>query len=294
MKELLTILAIIFIGSLSTNCESFISQSTDSVYMDYDHAKLGYKLYKPTKKHFLNYDLEEISGLSYYKDGLLAAVEDEGGDLFILDAATGEIKREIDFGNSGDYEGVEIIDNHAYILESDGDIYDFEITDDDKVDAVKTETILERKNDAEGLGFIKGNLAIALKGDEDTDDNKTDGKAIYAYNISKKELVENELFDIEEDDLNDFVSKRKYFNKVNDFDPSAIAVHPITGDVYVLSADRVLVVLTPGFELKEVIRLSSVTYNQAEGLCFSPNGTMYISSEGDGGKGKLMTINYAN
>ena len=111
--------------------------------------------------------------------------------------------------------------------------------------------------------------------------------------MERKKLDEKELFSIEEDDLNDFIGNRKYFNRVNDFDPSGIAQNPLTKDIYVLSADKVLVVLNPDYKLKEVIKLNPVTYNQAEGICFDPSGTMYISSEGDGGKGKLIIINYA-
>ncbi len=292
MRVIITIASLLFVASLSTNCDTFIAERTDSVYMDYNYQKLGYKLFKPVKKHFLNYDLEEISGLSYYKDGLLAAVEDEDGILYIIDAKTGEISKKIDFGDKGDYEGVEIIDNHVFVLDSDGDIFDFRLTGNDDLDVDKEETKLSASNDTEGLGRLGNDLLIALKGSGDIDDNKVDGKAIYLYSVFKRKINENEFLSIDEERLNEFISKRKYFNKVNDFDPSAIALHPITNDIYLLSADKVLTVFSKDKQLKEVIRLNPITYNQAEGICFAPDGTMYISSEGDGGKGKIMIIQY--
>ena len=292
MRVIITIAFLLFVASLSTNCNTFIANNTDSVYMDYNYEKLGYKLFKPAKKHFLNYDLEEISGLAYYKEGLLAAIEDEDGILYLIDAETGEIAKKIEFGDSGDYEGVEIIDNHVFVLDSDGDIFDFRLTENGEVDVDKEETDLSASNDTEGLGKIGNDLLIALKGSGDTDENNVDGKGIYHYRVFKRKIDEKEFLSIDEDELNEFISKRKYFNKVNDFDPSAIAIHPVTEDIYLLSADKVLVVFNREKEIKEVIRLNPVTYNQAEGICFAPDGTMYISSEGDGGKGKLMTIRY--
>lgn len=291
MRVIITICSLLFVASLSTNCNTFIAERTDSVYMDYDYDKLGYKLYAPMAKHFLPYDLEEISGLSYYKDGLLAAVEDEDGILFLIETKSGEIAKKIEFGDSGDYEGVEIIDDHVFVLDSDGDIFDFRLSDGD-IDVDKEETELSASNDTEGLGRLGNDLLIALKGSGDIDDNKVDGKAIYRYSVFKRKIYEKEFLSIDEERLNEFISKRKYFNKVNDFDPSGIAVHPITNDIYLLSADKVIVVFNQEKNIKEVIRLNPITYNQAEGICFAPDGTLYISSEGDGGKGKLMTIKY--
>ena len=62
------------------------------------------------------------------------------------------------------------------------------------------------------------------------------------------------------------------------------------GDIYILSADRVLVVYDADLNLKEVAKLNPRMYYQPEGICFSPAGTLYISSEGDGEKGELVAI----
>lgn len=293
LKELIIALFVfISLASLSTHCTSFVASRTDSVYMDYNYKELGYVLNEPIKKHFLNYDLEEISGLTFYKENQVAAIEDEKGKLYFIDVNTGDITRTIEFGSDGDYEGVEFIGDQVYILRSDGDIYNFTLTNDNKADANKEETVLDSKNDAEGLGFDGQNLIVALKGSGDTKDNNAHGKAIYSYDVEKKEITEKELFDFHKDDLTDFIKHRKYFSRVSDFDPSAIAVHPFTKDYYVLSADKVLAIFNQNFSIKEVIKLNPITYNQAEGICFGPDGTMYISSEGDGAKGKLMVIEY--
>ena len=292
MRLLAFVLVALFGLSMSTGCDNFISKNTDSVYMDYDHQRLGYRFFSPDKKHFLSYDLEEISGLTYYQAGRVAAIEDENGFLYIINVTTGKVERKIAFSDPEDFEGVEIIDNQVYVIASNGDLYTFELASSNDIRAKKIETPLTRKNDVEGLAYYHGKLWMALKGDEDIDSNDAKGKAVYAYDLDKKSLISRQWLSISLDDLSDFVKNRKYFNRVHDFDPSGIAIHPMTNDIYLLSADGYLAILTPDHALKELIKLNPITYNQAEGICFSPDGTCYISSEGAGGKGKLMQINY--
>ena len=94
------------------------------------------------------------------------------------------------------------------------------------------------------MGYDGEKLLIACKNSGDVDDNEVDGKAVYSFDLSEKKVSEKEAFSITEDELDAFIKDRKYFDNVKDFDPSGIAVHPITGDIYLLSADHVLVVFT--------------------------------------------------
>jgi uncharacterized protein YjiK len=258
----------------------------DSIFMDYDHGKIPYKLYQPAGKVKLHYDLEEISGLSYYKDGLLAAVEDERGKVYFLDAETGEIKRKIKFSKAGDYEGIEIEGEHIHVMKSNGMLYDFEITDDNKPVVQISHTGLTSKNNIEGLGMVNGNLLIALKGDAQVGDAEVKGKGIYLYNF--EELIPF-LF-IENKAVKNHLDKRKFFKSAKNFDPSAIAIRPVNGDIYILSGDHVLVVYNSELKLKEIVKLNRKLFNQPEGMCFSPDGKLYISSEGDGNRGALFVF----
>ena len=72
------------------------------------------------------------------------------------------------------------------------------------------------------------------------------------------------------------------------FSPSAIAVHPKTGQMYVLSSvGKILVVLDAKGNVQKVEKLDKSEYRQPEGLCFAKDGTMYMSSEGKGGKARI-------
>lgn len=62
--------------------------------------------------------------------------------------------------------------------------------------------------------------------------------------------------------------------------PSALAIHPLTGDWYVLSAtNRLLAVYSQG-QLMSVYPLPAEVYYKPEGMTFCPNGDLYLSSEG--------------
>ena len=76
-------------------------------------------------------------------------------------------------------------------------------------------------------------------------------------------------------------SNLEKYAKVDKFKPSAVAIDPITQDLYILAAaGQLMVVLNPEYKVKAVKKLSRKTYGQPEGICFSPEGDLYISNEG--------------
>jgi uncharacterized protein YjiK len=78
------------------------------------------------------------------------------------------------------------------------------------------------------------------------------------------------------------------------FQASGIAFHPITGKLYLLSAeDHMLFIFDKSGAVQHMIRLNPVMFNQPEGITFLENGDMFISNEGPGkGPGTLLRFNY--
>ncbi len=73
------------------------------------------------------------------------------------------------------------------------------------------------------------------------------------------------------------------------FQPSAIAIHPITGNLYILaSVGKSLAVFSKQGKMLSLVRLNSKIHAQPEGICFSPDGTLYIVNEGKDGKGIIL------
>ncbi|MEM9389336.1 MAG: hypothetical protein AAGA02_02615 [Bacteroidota bacterium] len=263
---------------------------SDEPFNDYDRDKVPYAINSPSKTMALHYDLEEISGLSYYDESTLLCVQDESGKVYFIDNESGEIKKELKFGKGGDYEGVEILNERIYVVASNGKLTSF--LPDNAVEATTVSTSLSIKNDVEGLGLLQGKLTLYCKADGAIEDNKAKGKVAYFFDSDLNELVSSPAFSFKVKDLQKFIKHREHFNTLQDFDPSGVAEHPVTNDVYIVTADRALLVLSPDFEIKELVKLNRVIYKQPEGICFSPDGTLYISNEGDGARAKLVKIDY--
>ena len=77
------------------------------------------------------------------------------------------------------------------------------------------------------------------------------------------------------------------------FAPSALAIHPVTHDIYVISsAGKQLLVLSADGNIKESHQLTSKQFKQPEGMAFAANGDLYISNEGKGGEGNILLFPY--
>ena len=145
----------------------------------------------------------------------------------------------------------------------------------------KITTFLSGKNDTEGLSYdpVTKSLLIACKDESGLMDEKKSTKAVYRFNIDSKKLEEKPFLIIREDDF-----KKVTEDKV-EFNPSAIAVHPETHEIYLLSTQD-----TKGMAIYDrdgkLISFQSIDKDlmpQPEGICFSPEGKLYISSEGKKG-----------
>jgi uncharacterized protein YjiK len=245
-----------------------------------------FQLSKPDKLWKLPFTLVEISGLSFTGDDRLACVQDEKGIVYIFNQHAGEVEAEVIFGEDGDYEDIEIVENDAWVLKSNGTLY--KVADYLKK-AVPGEkkypTALSGKNDAEGLAYdpVSKTLLIACKENPFVDEKKGSGfKSVYSFNLETKLIDLNPFLLISQDTI-------RHYKGGSTFKPSGIAIHPITGEVYILgSVGKLLLVLSRAGEMLAVINLNPMVFPQPEGICFSPDGTLYISNEGAGRSGTIL------
>ncbi|MEZ5082491.1 MAG: SdiA-regulated domain-containing protein [Bacteroidales bacterium] len=265
-----------------------------------------YQIGKPDNSWELPKKLEEISGLGYIDKHRLACVQDEKGNIYIFNLKTGEVERKIDFGEDGDYEGIEIIDDDAWILKSNGTLYKVSnYTFETEHQADKYTTALSKKNNTEGLAFdpMSKKLLIACKGHPFVDEKKgKEFKAIYSFDIQTKLIDLHPFLMIEMDSIKHFknyntmtqlgVELLAYFDESEgdvSFQPSGIAVHPHSGNLYILgSVGNLLLVYNRMGKMMAVIKLRSKYFPQPEGICFDPNGDLYIANEGDDDNGTIL------
>jgi hypothetical protein len=73
------------------------------------------------------------------------------------------------------------------------------------------------------------------------------------------------------------------------FQPSGIAIHPRSEEIYIISSvGKLLIILNREGKVLDVKEFDPAIFRQPEGICFSPEGDMYISNEGQGGKGYVL------
>ncbi len=245
---------------------------------------IPFNISKPELKIELSKELKEISGLTWYSNNQLGAVQDEAGVFYVLNAKTGKIEEKIKFALPGDFEAVEIVGVCVYALLSNGKIYYFDIHNPQYVQLLNTP--LSWKNDVEGLGYdIKNKqLLIICKENGSIEANDFKGKSIFSLRVSDHYFSKKPLATIKKTDL----EKNK---EVEKFKPSAIAVDPLTNDIYILaSVGKLLVVLDNNYNIKATHKLPSNIYTQPEGICFSPKGDLFISNEGKNKKGNFYRL----
>lgn len=298
----ITILLILFLIYATT----FSQNSDKHKLFEHFNYSFPYELDKSEKSWELPKKLVEISGLSFIDKNRLACVQDEKGNIYIFNLKTGEVEEKIEFGNDGDYEGIEIIENDAWILKSSGTLFKVKNYLKDKEHHIKKyPTALTGKNDAEGLTYnpINNKLLIACKGHPFLDDKEgKEFKAIYAFDLETKQLDSEPFLLIEMDTIKFYknyntmarmgVELMAYFDSSKgdaSFQPSGIAINPITGNIFILaSVGNLLTVFSREGEMLAIIELSTKIHPKPEGICFSPNGTLYIANEGDNSYGTIL------
>jgi uncharacterized protein YjiK len=257
-----------------------------------------YDLGNPDQVITLDKKLKEISGLSFdQKNNQILANNDEDGVIYYLDME-GRIVKEENFGKDGDYEGVERVGDNIVVGRSNGNLYFY---DETSAETVKVKTDLKKDNDVEGLALDQQQnlLLLACKGAALSEKKSKREKFIYAYNL-KLEVLHEEPFLVMPDavhlsyveyHIDDISQKEKedLQKRVKSFAPSGIAINPINKDLYILSArGSFAVVYNTNHDFQDVLFFDEKFLPQPEGICFSPGGDLYVSTEGGKSDGKIV------
>ena len=237
--------------------------------------------------------LQEISGLAGWKEeGQLIAIQDEDGLFFIVDANSGDILEEFNFGKDRDYEGVARKGDQIFVLERDGDIHQVEfVPGKQEYKSEKVETDFTYRNDTEGICYDERTNSLLIIPKEDQFDAEGDGdyrRGIYAFSLETLSMSTTPAYYIDQFAVGNVVygKNRPYLMK-----PSGVAVDPLTDDIYVIaSVGNILVVIDRDNDVKQIELLKEKVFRQPEGICFDESGNLYISSEGRGGKGTVASL----
>lgn len=249
-----------------------------------------YDLSHPSKSWTLPEALKEISGQVWIDNNHLLAIEDLHPILYLIKLGNkARIEKQIAFkkvsDKKTDIEDIALVNKTVYALWSHGILYKIKHWESDP-ETKKLVTPLSKENNTEGLCYdpVSRNLLIACKNVSDVSDEKKSTRSIFEFDLKADTLI-NEPF---------MLIHKKDFKKVADekleFFPSAIAVHPITHDIYILSTKDTKCMAVYNYKggLKSFQWINKDILLQPEGICFAPDGTLFISSEGKHGMSAVL------
>ena len=266
-----------------------------------------YDLSKPSEKFKLPGELTEISGIDVYKKFKLVCVQDEKGEIYEYDVKKGEVKHSHDFGKKGDYEAIANVNDTIYVLESSGNIFRVTDLNSDLQKTHEFKTSLNKENDSEGLCYDKKNNRLLVACKKKAGAGIKNARAIYAFDLKSGEVDPKPAYLVSIDEVKAYIHKTdraKFIGQaIKDlldpekgdvaFQPSEIAIHPISGDIYLISTvGKILLVLDPSGKIVCIKELDTEVFKQPEGLTFMQDGTMYISDEGQQGHGNILKFDY--
>jgi uncharacterized protein YjiK len=229
--------------------------------------------------------LREISGISFIDNDRVACIQDEAGTIYIFRLSSGKIEKEIAFAGSGDYEDVVVIGSTAFVMRADGLLIEVKNFESQNKSVVEHKTFLTAENNVEGLTYDEKNKRL-LMSIKDEDKFSPGNKGIYSFNLDKRQLDTEPVAKIDME--SGLLEKGK--KKGASLKPSAIAVHPSTGKYYLTDGPKSKLVILSGGDIENVFQLDEKKFPQPEGLSFSPDGKLYISSEGGKGAGVISLV----
>jgi uncharacterized protein YjiK len=246
-----------------------------------------YDLLKPRKSWTLSDSLAEISGIAFKKNETLLAIEDLRPVLYELNLqdSVGVIANQIQFRETDkekfDFEDLAVIGDTAYALWSHGAI--FKIVKQKKgATSERMKTWLKKENNTEGLAYdpVSGNLLVACKDDAGLEGVKKSTRAVYEFDIRADSLKPDPFMLINKSDFENVAGEKI------DFYPAAIAVHPVSHDIFIISTKdtKCIAQFTHDGKLKAFDYLEKEMLPQPEGICFDTQGNLYISTQARHGK----------
>lgn len=258
-------------------------ESVDDAFITglYKNRMPPYNFSQPARIYALPEILREVSGIVSVSDHKMYLIQDELGAIFEYDLGSEEILQMVRFADNGDFEDVATDGAMVYVLRSDGIVYSF--NPEKQFTTPEIVRIPVQVPNLEGLFYDSTENRLLMAGKSEPVNACKDLRLVYSIEPDDSPNPEVSL-QISIEEINNMLIEHypslAQLKRTFLFNPSAIAIHPLTGETYILSASDRLLAIYKGTKLKEIYPLPAEMYYKPEGITFSSNGTLYISSEG--------------
>ena len=238
-----------------------------------------YDLNHPDRSITLPDQYKEISGLSPLESNdCLAFVQDEAVQVHLFDLSSRTITELVKHGD-GDSEDIAVVATTAYLLKAGKQpaIYQVNNFKSNNAHFDRHALPLDKDCDPEGLchDVTRNRLLIACKGSSNKKDHL---RCIYVFDLQSMQMDPSPMLVL---DSRDFLHDSE-----DAFNPSGIAIHPCSADLYVIGSKGEKMIVCYGCDghFKEALKLDKDQFLQPEGIAFLSSGELVISSEGKKGK----------
>lgn len=268
------LIGIAVIGFFGVSCSSHSGKS-------FVPGLIGY----PDNHHkvfVLDDKLLEISGIVHLGNEMVAAINDEQGELFIVNLVN-DSSVSYKFKGKGDYEDLAKTDSSYFVLESNGNLIEIMPPSTDH----QTYKFEEKNIEFESLvWYKKENKLILISKDQK---NKKKGITAYSFDLQTKQFDPEPFFNI---------SYKEVFTKLENYNaeckPSAAAINPVNNKLYIIAAvGKILLECSSKGKIERIYKINPAHFPQPEGITFATNGDMYISNEGADGKATILKFPYS-
>jgi SdiA-regulated len=274
MKKKITPLLLLFIAVALCSCNDAAKSYS---------SPQGYNLANPVKKPLPD-ALLEISGISFGpgSNDSLYAVNDEDGSLFSVSISkTNTQYSRSRFAKSGDYEDLAFYHGKWVVLKSNGTLLSFSPYSIGNADSIAVYKDMLPQGEYESMAVAGDTLYVLCK--SCAADDKKESISAYAIAGSGGSLAVARSISIPLSGI----TKDKAFR------PSAMALNPVSGNWFIVSAvNKKLVELNRQFDLAGVHHLKASLFKQPEGMAFDNAGTLYISNEGGDERADLLVFSF--
>ena len=215
------------------------------------------------------------------------AHNDETCVIYSLDTNNGSIRSSFQLSLNGklirdDLEGIAVAEDHMYVINSNGKIYEFKSAGNGEMANCKIyPTSLVVDWEIEGLAYDSSIRSLVIISKNPLTAKASGKVGIFFWSLDKRSLILDETI---------YVPIREFAQKIGQkkFQPSGIEYHAESGHYLLVAArQHALAEITPQGEVLTVKKLSSKLHRQMEGITFSSDMGLVISDEGGNKAGRL-------
>lgn len=268
-----------------------------------------YDLGRPSAVFVLPADLTEISALTDVDSATVACVQDEAGVIHFISMRDGKRTGTAPFAGPGDMEGLTRVGNDYFALRSDGLVY--HLRQQTRAEMVRfavadTFRLAVPVHNIEGLGYDEraGRVLVSPKDFAKGSKEDRDERVLYAFDPTDPARKVDTVLRLSlagllaEARAKGIAVPERSTPKGRSVPAlklrfSSVAVHPVSGHYYVLSAvDRALLVLDRQGGLVALETLDAGLLPKPEGITFLADGDLVLSSEGRGSAPVIVRYQY--